>query len=99
VVVAEALACGVPVITTKGAPWEGLETHGCGWWVDIGAEPLAEALREAISLNDEERQAMGIRGRMLVEEKFAWPKIAAEMKSVYEWILGGGAPPSCVITD
>ena len=28
--VAEALVVGTPAITTKGAPWEGLETHGCG---------------------------------------------------------------------
>ena len=33
-VVAEALAAGVPVICTKGAPWQGLEAECCGWWVD-----------------------------------------------------------------
>jgi glycosyltransferase involved in cell wall biosynthesis len=33
VVVAEALAAGLPVITTTGAPWNGLTTHDCGWWV------------------------------------------------------------------
>ncbi len=40
--VAEALAAGVPVITTKGAPWEELmeESGRCGWWVDIGVEGL-----------------------------------------------------------
>ena len=31
-VVAEALGYGVPVITTKGAPWEDLLNHKCGWW-------------------------------------------------------------------
>ena len=30
VVVAEALAYGVPVITTHGTPWQGLVTRGCG---------------------------------------------------------------------
>jgi hypothetical protein len=33
-----------------------------------------------------------------VAEKFTWPKIAGEMKSVYEWVLGGGAKPDCVQT-
>jgi glycosyltransferase involved in cell wall biosynthesis len=32
ITVAEALAVGTPVIATKGAPWSGLETEGCGWW-------------------------------------------------------------------
>jgi glycosyltransferase involved in cell wall biosynthesis len=98
-VVAEALACGVPVITTRGAPWAELGERGCGWWVEIGAEPLAAALREAMSLSDAERREMGARGRLLVEEKYAWPEIAKQMVSVYEWVLGGGPPPECVRMD
>ena len=47
--VAEALALGVPVITTKGAPWGGLEARHCGWWVDHGVSPLAAALDQAMS--------------------------------------------------
>ncbi|MCX7049967.1 MAG: glycosyltransferase [Candidatus Sumerlaeota bacterium] len=95
-VVAEALACGVPVITTRGAPWAELEERGCGWWVEIGAEPLAAALREAMALSDADRREMGAHGRRLVEEKYAWPGIAKQMVSVYEWVLGGGSPPECV---
>jgi len=87
---AEALAAGVPVITTKGTPWNELLAHRCGWWVDMGAEPLATAIREAMALTDGQRREMGMRGRKLVEERYSWPKIAADMKSVYEWVLGGG---------
>jgi glycosyltransferase involved in cell wall biosynthesis len=97
VVIAEALACGVPVITTKGTPWNELLAHRCGWWVDAGAEPLATAMREAIALTDEQRREMGKRGRCLVEERYSWPKIAVEMKLVYEWVLGGGTKPECVV--
>jgi len=97
VVVAEALSYGVPVITTKGAPWEGLVTHGCGWWIDIGAEPLAAAIREAVAISDEERYAMGKRGRLFVEENFGWSDIAEKMLSVYQWILKKGSKPECVI--
>lgn len=97
-VVAEALACGVPAITTRGAPWEELRSHRCGWWIDIGARPLAEALREALALSDDERQAMGSRGRALVERQYAWPAVAAKMVAVYEWMLGGPAP-ACLRLD
>ncbi len=99
IVVAEALAYCTPVITTKGAPWEGLVTHHCGWWVDIGIEPLAQAIKEAISLTDDERQAMGLRGRAYVEDCFSWPRIAEQMKSVYEWVLDKGPMPDCVMVD
>jgi glycosyltransferase involved in cell wall biosynthesis len=141
IVVAEALAAGVPVITTKGTPWsellgnsnhsslvnycfsalvedvqnsgdERLETGmgtnelmkertnelassgRAGWWIDIGVEPLAGALIEAMTLSDEDRSAMGVNGRNLVEAKYTWPAIAEQMKSAYEWILN-----DCSITS
>jgi len=95
-VIAEALACGVPVITTKGTPWEELHTRQCGWWIDIGVEPLVAALREAMALSDEQRKVMGQRGRRLVEENYSWPKIGADMKAVYEWVLRSGPRPDCI---
>jgi glycosyltransferase involved in cell wall biosynthesis len=87
IVVAEALYCGVPVVTTKGAPWQELETNRCGWWVDIGVEPLADALREAMCLTDEERRVLGQNGRRLVETKYQWTAIAKEIETVYEEIV------------
>ena len=92
-VVLESLACGVPVITTRGTPWQVLETERCGWWVDAGAEALARGLRAAMTLTDEERQAMGLRGRALVAKRFAWDRIAGEMADVYRWICGSGKQP------
>ena len=99
IVIAEALASGTPVITTKGTPWKELVENKCGWWIDIGVEPLAEALTKAMNLSPEERQVMGQRGRRLVEQNYSWDKIGNEMLSVYEWILGKGPKPECVITD
>lgn len=98
-VIAEALACGVPVITTKGAPWSGLHTHHCGWWIDIGVEPLVAALREAMNLPPETLRDMGRRGRAYVERDFGWPGIAQQMLSVYRWVLGQGEKPDCVMSD
>lgn len=86
-VVIEALAHELPVICTKGAPWAELETHRCGWWIDIGVEPLAVALREAMLLTDEERSAMGVRGRKLVEEKYTWKAVCMAMIEGYQRIF------------
>lgn len=68
----------------------------CGWWVDIGVEPLANALQEAMGLRDEELRAMGENGRRLVKNRYTWPAIADQMKSAYEWLLTGGEKPDCV---
>lgn len=95
VVVVEALAHGLPVITTHGTPWADLLTFGCGWWVELGVAPLAVALREAVALSDAERRAKGYRGRMYVQ-RYNWADIAEQMGEVYSWVLGRGRLPDCV---
>ena len=87
IVVAEALGSGLPVITTKAAPWSDLVTHQCGWWIDVGVEPLTEALKQAMSLSPQERQLMGQRGRQLIEQNYTWQQTATKLMDVYEAIL------------
>jgi len=89
-VIVESLANGTPAICTKGAPWAELEERGCGWWIDIGVEPLKDALEKATSLSDAERHAMGMKGRRLVEEKYTWHSVAKKMRSSYLSLVEGG---------
>ncbi|MEA5596119.1 glycosyltransferase [Rivularia sp. UHCC 0363] len=96
IVIAESLAYGVPVITTRGTPWKDLQLHKCGWWIDDNQQSLHIALNEAMNMSSEERQGMGLRGRNLVETKYSWNFVARDMANVYRWILGGTEPPSCL---
>jgi glycosyltransferase involved in cell wall biosynthesis len=96
IAVAESLAYTVPVITTKGAPWEDLESYGCGWWIEDNQQALMDALIEAIEMPESQRQAMGLKGRNLVETKYSWNAIAQDMASVYHWLVNGGNPPNCI---
>jgi glycosyltransferase involved in cell wall biosynthesis len=95
--IAEALSHAVPVITTQGTPWHDLIEHRCGWWEEVGAEPLARALLEATGLSPEEREEMGKRGRELVARKYSWLRVAAEFKAIYSWLLAEGERPNCVV--
>ncbi len=97
--VAEALAHGVPAIVSKAAPWQGLESRGCGWWIEEGAEPLAECLRGTLSLPREQLQACGKLGRAWMEEEFSWDRVGAMMRRTYDWVIGGGDPPDWVRRD
>lgn len=87
IVVAEALAASVPVVTTKGTPWQEID-GSCGWWVDVAAEPLAKAIGQAMRLGDEEREAMGTRGRALVEAKYQWMSVGRAMVEKYLKVTG-----------
>lgn len=94
--VAEALAAGVPVISTKGAPWSGLEAERCGWWIDHGPEALAASLTRAMSLPPAELQAMGARGRDWMARDYSWDRVAADMLAVYRWLAQDGPRPASV---
>jgi glycosyltransferase involved in cell wall biosynthesis len=106
VVVLEALACGLPVITTKATPWQelnGFDRPGgpstkqrAGWWIEVGVDPLVEALREAMLATDEQLAGIGDNARWLAQERYSWPAAARSMKRAYDWVLHGGTVPDCI---
>lgn len=81
--VAEALAAGTPVISTKGAPWAGLDSQRAGRWIEHGPEPLVAALRELLALSDEARVQMGLRGRAWMAREFSWDTVADSLLNAY----------------
>ena len=99
IAVAEALAHGVPVITTRAAPWPALESEGCGWWIGLEDEALRRALEEALGLDAATLAAMGARGRERLAGRYAWRQAAVDMKAAYLWVTGRGARPACVAID
>ncbi len=64
--------------------------------IGITSDTIKLGLRTLFEMNDAERQEMGARGRALVLQRFAWPRIGEQMRGVYQWVLGGGAPPESV---
>lgn len=96
VTVAEALAAGVPVIATKGAPWKGLEEERCGWWIDGGCENISAALLSATAMPRQELLALGERGRAWMKRDYSWEQIAGEMLQLYAWLAGKGPRPDFV---
>ena len=83
-VVLEALSYSLPVIATKGTPWQELQDNKCGWWIDQGQDALKTALKTAMSLEDDERADMGARGRALVADKYSWDKVSDSVLALYE---------------
>ena len=84
IVVAEALCCGTPVITTRGTPWSGLTVRQCGWYVDADVSGIAQALRSALRTSRADLKQMGTRGQRWVRAEFAWKDIGAKMLDAYD---------------
>ncbi len=95
-IVPEALVKGIPVIASKGTPWEELNIHCCGWWIENDIDTLATNIETAISTTENMRQEMGQNGKRLVMEIYSIEVVAKKMKMLYEWILIGGDSPKFV---
>lgn len=100
---------GLPVSVLEAWSWQlpVLMTHECNLpdGAEAGAaimmEPeissIARALRRLFSLTDSEREAMGRSGQLLVRARYQWQQIGRSMTEVYDWVLGKGPKPSCVM--
>jgi glycosyltransferase involved in cell wall biosynthesis len=85
--VLEAWSYGLPVVMTPECNLP--EGFACGAALEIrsGEGSFQDGMRILIEMTNQERAAMGMRGRRLVEERFTWPKVAAKMKKIYESLL------------
>lgn len=87
IAIAEALASGTPVITTKGTPWKDLVKYNCGWHTEIETLPTVTALKEFLRLDEKTLEMMGRNGRRLIEEKYSTQSMADEMMGLYKGLL------------
>lgn len=96
ITIAEALACGTPVIASKGCPWDDLGVNNCGWWIDIGPDSLEHQLRDTLAMPPEILQEMGENGRQWMLKEYLWDSVGKKMLAAYEWLVHGGNKPEFV---
>lgn len=97
-IVTEALVHGVPVIASKGMPWNELPENECGWWINNDQESIDETILESYKLGAERLYQMGLNGRDLMIRNYSVESLGKKMKILYEWILNGGEKPDFVHT-
>ncbi len=87
IVIAEALAAGLPVITTTGTPWQAMEEIDCGWWVKSEVDALSQTLQKVTKLPGDRLREMGQAGSAWVRQEFPWSRVATQMLQFYRWII------------
>ncbi|MGZ5544509.1 MAG: glycosyltransferase, partial [Limisphaerales bacterium] len=95
--VLEAWSYAKPVLMTSECNLpEGFEANAA---LRIGTTPeeIAAGLKVLREMSDNDRTQMGNHGRAFVATRFLWPRIGEQMRSVYEWMLGGGSRPGSTI--
>ena len=93
----EAWSYGLPMLMTDHCNLlEGFD-HQAAIRIGTESDSIVQGLSELMQMSVGQRSEMGERGRQLVEAKFTWPQVAAQMIEVYEWVLGRGEKPECVV--
>ena len=95
--VLEGWSYGLPVVMTPECNLPEGFAADAAIRIETSAESITEGLNTLFSMNDADLMTMGAKGRGLVEERFTWKSVAAQMREVYDWMLGGGVAPSSVI--
>lgn len=88
-VVAEAMACELPVVATKCGGPEEIVIDGETGYLCRACDPaaLAATMDRLVATEQAERERMGERGRRVIEDRFDLEKIAAQWKEVYRRLL------------
>lgn len=86
-VIAEAMSCGLPVITTDNTPWKILNDTNTGWCIPLSEERLFSTLYVAMSLSKKSLYQMGQKASIIVNENFNYKSVALKTKELYESIL------------
>jgi len=97
--VLEAWAYAKPVLMTAECNLPEGVSSGAALQVGPRPEEIADGLKRIIEMSDNDRRAMGDRGRDLVGQRFSWPCVGQQMRAVYDWVLGGGAVPDTIRLD
>ncbi len=85
--VAEAMACGVPVVISNRVNlWPDVEAAGAGLVVDSDSEHTARALLTLLEDPALGRQ-MGECGRRLVAQRYSWEAVGDQMVELYQEIV------------
>jgi glycosyltransferase involved in cell wall biosynthesis len=91
--VLEAWAYAKPVLMTPECNLpEGFDADAA-LRIDTTVKGILSGLRLLREMPEVTLSETGMRGRILVEKRFAWPEIARQVKVTYEWMLGGASAP------
>jgi len=93
-VLTRAFACAVPAVASDIAGYRGVVTPETGLLVPPGdADALAAAVTGLLA-DERLRQERGAAARELVQELYAWERIAARLLDIYAEVCGHVAAPA-----
>ena len=80
--ITEAMLCELPIVCTTNCHFPEVEEVGAGIVTPLDVDAIADALA-SVTADPEAARRMGEAGTQLVQSRYAWPMVAAEMVDAY----------------
>jgi glycosyltransferase involved in cell wall biosynthesis len=87
IAIAEALAHGVPVITTNKTPWTSLDEMGCGRCVNPNLAELVGVIEQLRAREPKDLEEMGRIGRSWMKREYSPEVVNLKVRRIYEDLL------------
>lgn len=81
----EAWSFALPVVMTAECNIPEGFTRGAAIQIQTEPEALAKTMRDVLLMDMDALRDIGQRGRTLVEERFSWARVAADIQRLYGW--------------
>ena len=92
-VILEAWAYAKPVLMTRECNLSvGFDVNAA---LCLQPDSMSHGIKEFLMASENDLRIMGQNGLELVKRNYAWEQIGPQMRTVYEWMLGGGGDPDC----
>jgi poly(glycerol-phosphate) alpha-glucosyltransferase len=98
-VILEAWAYGKPVIMTPECNLPEGFAANAALRVETNTQNIAQCLSSLTEMDEEELQSIGNYGRDLVVQRFTWSSIANQLKTTYDWMIGGTPRPTWTLEN
>ena len=85
--IGEALANGLPVLTTFETPWKIINDYNAGYVFDFSKEEIKLNLEKFMSLNNNQRFKMGINAINIIKDNFESKKIFLMYENLYNSLI------------
>src|SRR5690606_1110981 len=85
--IVEAMARNIPVVTTKGTPWQEINKYKCGYWVENNQKSIQKGLEMFLDLSKVEQQMMGNRAKKMVYDNYILEDNMNKYEELYKYIF------------
>lgn len=96
VVIGEAMAAGLPTITTTGVPWSEINSWNCGQQIELSNENLFNSMKSIMGQDDNSLNIMSKNAKSLIKNNYSWSTQAEKFGQALNYVVHSEPAPGVV---